>query len=221
MSGFDHFPEDTLPFLSDLKANNTRDWFHAGKPRYEAALREPGAAFAGAMAGALADLTGADHRAKIYRIHRDVRFSKDKTPYNAYLHISFAPDGAGEDPPMWFFGLWPEKLTLGCGVFAFAGPRLEAFRTAMAGPDGARLIALEADCTAAGLRLSDAHLKTVPRGYPRDHPHASALKRKGFSAWRDMASAGIVTEPGLVAACRDAFEGMLPVWRFLAEVPAR
>lgn len=58
MSGFDHFPEDTLPFLSDLKANNTRDWFHAGKPRYEAALREPGAAFAGAMAGALADLTG-------------------------------------------------------------------------------------------------------------------------------------------------------------------
>ncbi|MFZ2101712.1 MAG: DUF2461 family protein, partial [Oricola sp.] len=80
---FTGFNDETITFLADLKANNARDWFADNKPLYERALKKPAGAFAGLMADELEKLTGAPHKPKIFRINRDVRFSRDKSPYNS------------------------------------------------------------------------------------------------------------------------------------------
>ncbi len=214
MRDFDHFDPEALRFLDDLSANNTREWFAANKKTYETQVKHPAAAFSQALAARLSDLVGVDHTPKVFRIHRDVRFSKDKTPYNTHVHISFAPQLDQEAPPMWFFGLDTDKLTLGCGIFGFEKAALDAFRTDMAGPRGAELMQLTEALGAKGLRVGAPALKTVPRGYDKDHPHAEALRRKGFSAWKDIPDRGFVTRPDLVRNCVKEFEALLPVYRF-------
>ncbi|MEQ9315363.1 MAG: DUF2461 family protein, partial [Henriciella sp.] len=83
---------DLTRFLKTLAANNDRDWFNAHKAERDAAFTRPAAAFADAMAGEFKRLTGHDYSHKIFRLPRDVRFSKDKTPYNTHLRIAWAPD---------------------------------------------------------------------------------------------------------------------------------
>lgn len=218
MSQFDCFSSEALGFLRGLRANNTKDWFAANRGTYETHLKEPGKQFANAMSLALRDLTGHDYGSKIFRIHRDVRFSKDKTPYNAHLHLAFTPKGTGGQPPMWFFGLSPGKLSLGCGVFQYEKSGLANFRSAMAGPKGAALIQLAAELRAAGIRIPDPDLKRVPAGVEKGHPNGEALRRKGFSAWIDVPDSAFATEPNLVPRTIEFFARIAPVFRMLAQV---
>lgn len=218
MASFDSFSAEALRFLGDLKANNTKDWFAANKAIYEEHLKGPGAQFASAMSQALRDLTGQDHTSKVFRIHRDVRFSKDKTPYNAHLHLAFTPDRQDGRPPMWFFGLSPDKLSLGCGVFEYDKEALVAFRSAMAGSKGAELMQLTTSLRAAGIRIGDPDLKRVPSGFEKDHPHAEALRRKGFVAWIDRTDPTLATKPNLVKRTTELFDSFMPVFRLLSEI---
>ncbi|MCV3270733.1 DUF2461 domain-containing protein [Roseobacter sinensis] len=215
MTAFDHFSPAALTFLRDLKANNRRDWFQANKPVYEAEIRDPAKHFGVAMSAALEALTGAPHLPKIYRINRDIRFSKDKTPYNTHLHLSFAPQPATANTPMWFFGLNTEKLSLGCGVFQFDKPGLAAFRARVSGTAGAQLIDLTARLAGKGVRVSPPELKRVPPGFDAAHPHSEVLRRKGFAAWIDLPDTRFVTAPGLVKRTTQALERLHPVFDIL------
>ena len=167
---FPGFTKETVRFLQELKANNTREWFADNKSAYENAVKAPAQHFCDALTGQLQILTGAAHKSKIFRIHRDLRFSKDKTPYNAHLHISFIPESKMAAPPCWFFGLAPERLTVGAGVFAFDKPALEAYRQRVDGKDGVALAALLDLLKQDGVRIGDIELKRVPTGYAQDHP---------------------------------------------------
>lgn len=218
MASFDSFSPETLSFLSDLKTKNTKEWFAANKTTYEVHLKEPGKQFADAMALALRELTGCDHGSKIFRIYRDVRFSKDKTPYDAHLHIAFMPQGQLDQPPMWFFGLSPEKLSLGCGVFQYDKEALVTFRSAMAGPKGAQLIQLTTELRAAGIRVGEPELKRLPAGFDKDHSHGEALRRKGFAAWIDVSDPTFVTEPNLVKRAIERYDQVMPVFRLLSRM---
>ena len=216
MTTFESFSPEALSFLSDLKNNNTKDWFAANKASYEDHVKEPGKQFADAMASALSELTDCDHDSKIFRVHRDVRFSKDKTPYNAHLHMVFTPQGQMSQPPMWFFGLSPDKLSLGCGVFQYDKDALVEFRSAMAGPKGAELIQLATELRAAGIRIGEPDLKRVPTGFDKDHPHAAALRRKGFAAWIEMPDPTFAIERNLVKRTTKLFDQLMPVFRLLS-----
>ncbi len=215
MSPFDSFSPEALSFLGDLKANNSKDWFAANKSTYEAHLKEPGKRFADAMALSLRDLTCHDHFSKVFRIHRDVRFSKDKTPYNAHLHLAFTPDGTAGQPPMWFFGLSPDKLTLGCGVLQYEKEALIDFRSAMAGRKGKDLIQLTAEMRAAGIRIPDPDLRRVPSGFDKHHLHSEALRRKGFAAWIDVGDPTFAVKPNLVERTTELFCKLMPVFGLL------
>ncbi|MDX8351816.1 TIGR02453 family protein [Cognatiyoonia sp. IB215182] len=220
MTQFDCFSPDALHFLKELKANNTKDWFAANKARYEAQLKAPGLQFADAIVGALAEMTGQDHTSKVFRIHRDVRFSKDKTPYNAHLHMAFTPAQQTSQPPMWFFGLSPERLTLGCGVFQYDKESLPAFRAAMGGGTGTKLIALTDDLCKQGFRIGEPDLKRVPAGFDKDHPNAEALRRKGFATWIDNSTPASVTERGLVGRTIADLRQLMPVFHLMSEIAA-
>lgn len=180
---------ETVRFLAELRDNNDRDWFARHKDRYERTLKHPGEAFAAAMASELSAWRGAPHDFRIFRIHRDVRFSKDKSPFNAHLHISFAAGGGCKDgAPVWMFGLDPDGLTLGAGIFAFSPSQLEGWRALCAAPGGARLTSTLAALAHDGVRISDPELKRVPAPYAADHPRGTDLRRKGLTAW--------IEEPG-------------------------
>lgn len=176
----------TTDFLGALQANNDRRWFEAHKAEYLAHLKRPGEAFAEALAATLEAETGEAHAWRIFRIHRDVRFSKDKTPYNTHLRISLSPEGeCAEGGPVWMFGLDPDRLTLGAGIFELTKPRLETWRTRADAPDGAAIVQLFSRLVQDGVRLSEPELKRVPSPFAQDHPRGELLRRKGLTAWID------------------------------------
>ncbi len=218
MVQFDCFSPEAVGFLQDLKTNNTKDWFAANKAIYETHLKAPSRLFADDMALALGALTGQDHSSKIFRIYRDVRFSKDKTPYNAHLHLAFIPTGEGGQPPMWFFGLSPEKLSFGCGVFHYEKGSLDAFRDAMAGPLGAELIQTTKEMRERGYRIGEPELKRVPSGFDKDHPREEALRRKGFAVWMDTETQTFVLKSNLTERTTAEFAKLMPVFQLLSRI---
>tara|TARA_R110002124_G_scaffold265401_1_gene432124 strand:- start:658 stop:1317 length:660 start_codon:yes stop_codon:yes gene_type:complete len=209
------FTDRTLVFLKQLKANNNRDWFTKTRKTYEKAYKEPALEFAAAMADQLQSLTGLAHTSKLFRIHRDVRFAKDKTPYNTHLHLSFTPDHAMANPPCWFFGLDTERLTLGTGIFAFDAEQLAGFRSTVAGPKGPKILATLKKLTDAGARIGAPELKRVPSGYARDHPQEALLRRKGLAIWSDIGEATAALDENLVATCGAEFRRLKPVFDVL------
>lgn len=218
MALFNCFSPEALGFLRDLKANNTRDWFAANKTTYDTYLRAASHRFADHMALALEELTGLNHSSKIFRLYRDVRFSQDKTPYNAHLHLAFMSDGEVKHSPMWFFGLAPETLSLGCGVFRYEKEALAAFRTAMAGSKGAELIQLTTEMRKDGFRIEEPELKRVPSGFNKDHPHEEALRRKAYVAWKDINEPTFVLEPNLIERTSSIFSQLMPVFVLLSQI---
>ncbi|NJO37267.1 MAG: DUF2461 domain-containing protein [Rhizobiales bacterium] len=214
---FAGFSPAAIKFLGDLRANNNRAWFATHKVAYEHEIKLPAEAFCSAMSNMLAELTGRPHAARIFRIHRDVRFSKDKTPYNAHLHIAFTPEGKAAAPPLWFFGLDPDKLSLGTGLFAFDKDGLDRFRQRIDGPEGEEIVALLGELQASGVRLCEPDLKRVPAGFAQDHPRADLLCRKSLAAWIDVDDPSAACRPDLIATCRAAFVQLRPVFDLLLD----
>lgn len=213
---FSNFPKESVRFLKDLKTNNNRDWFHANKATYDRAIKFPAKAFGETMAADLESLTGIPHIAKIFRINRDLRFSKDKTPYNTHLHMSFLPAMDLPSPPCWFFALETERIGFGAGTFGFDKPALETFRERVVGKDGIKLGKLIQALEADGLRLGAPHLKRVPAGYPADHPQADLLKHKGLSVWTEIKTPSAAAKPGFVKVCGTTFARLKPLFDWLA-----
>lgn len=214
---FAGFPEDACRFLAGLKANNNREWFAENKQRYETSLKLPAEAFAAALCERLEELTGAAHTSKIFRIHRDVRFSKDKTPYNAHLHIGFMP-AHGASMAGWFFGMYPTKATLGAGVFALEKERLTCFRQKLDGEDGDTLRGICDVLLSADFRLSEPELKRTPPPYPSDHPNAEYLRRKSLAAWFDFDNPKWLTGTEAISRCLETFQVLKPLNGWLSDL---
>jgi len=173
------FSEETIRFLKDLRDHNERDWFRSQKQRYEAHVKSASRAFAASLSGLLSSRYDASVEAKIYRINRDVRFAKDKTPYNTHVHLSFL------DPEIemaWMVGLETDRLVLGYGAFALDPDKLKSWRGSVSGPAGLQLLGI---LQKGDLRLDPPELKRVPAGYPSDHPASDLLRRKSFALWVD------------------------------------
>ncbi len=213
---FEGFSKEAIKFLKDLKANNNREWFTEHKKVYETEVKGPAQHFCDEMSTALQKLTGAPHGSKVFRIHRDVRFSKDKTPYNAHLHISFFPVEGADHPPHWFFGLDPTSLTVGVGNFMFEKGRLESFRRRVDGKEGATLAKTLAKLEKGGVRLGRIDLKRVPAPYDKDHPQGDLLRRKGLSAWVDFKDTKPATSKDVIKTCAASFKKIKPVYDWLS-----
>jgi len=211
------FPATTLSFLAGLKANNEKAWFEAHRADYEAGFRAPADTFSALVAAELDAMTGAHQTVKVYRIHRDVRFSKDKTPYNGHLHISFHPAEGPAPRPGWFFGVQPDRVLLGAGVFEMGGAALDAYRARAAGPEGEDLEAALAGMTAAGFEVGEPNLKRVPAPYAPDHPRGALLRRKSLTAWRTFADPQAALRPGIVDEVMAGFAGLRPLYDWLMD----
>ena len=206
------FSPDTLKFLRALKKDNTRDWFNENKAWYEAAWKAPANAFIEAMCFRLQAETDTEHSAKLFRIHRDIRFSKDKTPYNSHLHILFRREGSKAGL---FFGLQTDRLVLGAGMMGFDKAQLNAYRDAVAGPAGETLEAEIEALLKQGGRMNAPDLARVPKPFERDHERGELLRRKALTIWRDIDDPHTVESADILDTCArqfadyDAFCGWL------------
>lgn len=176
-------------FLSDLAAHNTRDWFADQKPRYDTTLKTPATHLMDQIKADLARDPGWSLNTKLFRPQRDVRFSKDKTPYHVHLHMlwSFAGDGGAQSGL--FFGISPTYVRAGGGIMGFEKSALHNWRTAVDGSQGVEIAETLAALAKHGLVPGEPDLKRVPSPFDKEHPRGDLLRRKGLTVWTDMPQA--------------------------------
>jgi uncharacterized protein (TIGR02453 family) len=222
---FTGFQAEAIQFLVDLADNNDRAWFQPRKPEYERLLKEPMESLVAALGERFAarELSlHADPKRSTFRIHRDTRFSRDKSPYKTNVAASFpwvenaspdeGPHGNGA-----YFNFEPGAMYFGGGMWMPDKSTLEAFRRAIVDdPDRVRA-ALDDPAFTKAFEAVHAHesLKRVPPGYPADHPMAERLRFKDVVFGRRLADEEVLS-PSLPDVLADGYVLALPVFRFLA-----
>jgi uncharacterized protein (TIGR02453 family) len=215
------FPVEGLTFLRDLAANNTKEWFQANKVRYERELKGPARELVAAVNEELARISP-DHVTEpgkaVNRINRDIRFAKDKTPYNtkvwAGFHDQTAPKGASAG---FYFGFGLEDAGVGAGAWMPQKERLASLRAHFAAHYQRYFAVVEEQGYAQLFEGGQSpRYKRVPAPYAADHPAASLLTLKGVhvSAPLDL---GLVTSAELVPTIARYFRKLAPLVALLDE----
>jgi uncharacterized protein (TIGR02453 family) len=172
---FAGFRREAFEWFAGLEADNSKAFFDAHRPTYEDAVRGPLEAMLDELA---AELGGA---VKLFRQHRDIRFSPDKSPYKTRTY-GLIGDRPGSEAAL-YAELSSRGLFAGTGYHALAPDQLERFRDAVAddatGPELERAVA---GAEVAGVETFGEALKTAPRGYPRDHPRVRLLRHRSLVA---------------------------------------
>ena len=215
------FPEAGLRFLRRLKRNNNREWFLANKEEYEEVLKKPMEDLVETLALEFARFAPefqASPRASLYRIYRDTRFSKDKTPYKTHVAAVFPPKGLGKHGGAGFyFHISTRELLIGGGLYMPSPEDLQAVRTAIASDyPGFKAILQNRRFRRVFGELSGEQLTRVPRGFPAGHEAAAHLKLKQFLAARNL-SPKVATSPGFQKTLLETFTTLTPLLRFLNE----
>ena len=224
-SPFAGFSPGAVQFLIDLAANNERAWFQPRKAEYERLLKEPLEALCvtlGERFAARGVPLDADPSRSPFRIYRDVRFSKDKSPYKTHVAASFgyAGDMDRAHGVGGYFHLSPGEAYVGGGMWHPEPARLAAFRSAVVS-DGAAVRALVSDkaFVRAFGQVSGERLKRVPSGFAADHPDAELLKLKDVTFGRQLDDDDVLS-PRLPDIITDAFVAGIPMLRFLSGLAA-
>ncbi len=174
---FRGFPAEAIEFFEGLEADNSKGYWQAHLATYEAQVKAP-------MEALLAELEPEFGPGRLFRPYRDVRFSKDKSPYKTNIAAMVGPSG--------YVALSAEGLGVGAGMHMMAPDQLARYRRAVdAEGSGEELASIATDIRAEGMDCG-AHdpLKTAPRGYAKDHPRLELLNGKGITVWKQWPPAG-------------------------------
>jgi uncharacterized protein (TIGR02453 family) len=207
MERFEGFADASGGFFKRLAKKNEREWFLAHKAEFEEGWNAPmKALLAEVRAGIDAAYAHCDlAEPKVFRIHRDVRFSKDKSPYKTHVagFIPLASTGRKPTdlPTALYFHVGDGERFGAAGYYQMEPQPLERFRAAVADDKrGKELEKILASLARKGFG-EDSHerLKRVPKGYPADHPRAETLKRKGLIVEFPAIPGGMLASPKLAA----------------------
>ena len=182
---------DTLKFIADLKENNSREWFQANKERYDAAHADV-IAFAGELITELSKLdagVAADVEPKkcVMRIYRDVRFSKDKTPYKTNMAIGRLTKNKTVEIG-YYLQIEPGKSFIAGGYWMPQGEHIKSIRQEIDynATDLTRIVDAADFKKSFGEFRDQEKLKTLPKGYDAGNENIELLKLKSFIAYRDL-----------------------------------
>src|SRR5215472_5882356 len=217
-SPFPGFPPEALQFFRGLASNNNREWFLLRKPLFEEKVKEPMRQLVDALNLALHDFAPeyeTDPDKAIFRIYRDVRFSKDKKPYKEQIAATFRLRGGAHHQGGYYFAISHKSVAVGGGVYMpepaillairqRIAERHEEFRRILAAPPVRKMFG----------NLEGEQLSRVPRGFPTDHPAADLLRFKYFILFKELPPA-LATSPKLYKEIVDRFRAMVPFMRFL------
>jgi uncharacterized protein (TIGR02453 family) len=206
----------TLTFLASLEKNNKRPWFEAHRAQYERDVRDASVDFVKGFAPHLRKLSPhfiAEAKpvgGSIMRLHRDLRFSKDKTPYRTSIGIHFWHEDASDEgeAPVWYVHIAPKETFVGGGMWQPSGPTLDKVRRAIQRDPAAWAKAKRS------VDLEGEQLKRPPKGVPEDHPLVEDLKRKQFLFSQQVPDAQVAS-PKFPQRCFAVMRGQEPMMEFL------
>ncbi|WP_167766831.1 DUF2461 domain-containing protein [Jannaschia formosa] len=212
--GFTEMLDRAQTFYGELARNNSKDWFEPRKDGWKRDIEAPAKLLAGLVAEDLSRMTGDPHAGKVFRINRDVRFSKDKAPYKTMLAMLWSSGDADSLAPAFYFGIEPDRTFVGCGTPGFDKEGLARYR-AMVDRWGDRLAEV---IEASGGHLAEIGpepLRRVPKPYAPDHPHRDLLRRKSLALGMPLPRGWRAEGDGLVTALLDRLEALMPFRDFL------
>ena len=209
---------DLTQFLSELSENNNRPWFLWNKPRYDILRAE----FLQVVTELIQELgtfdkqvAGCDPKKALFRIHRDVRFAKDKRPYKTHFSAGIAPKDkrrpTSAGGPTYYFHIEPGgKLLFGAGEYIPPAPRLKAIRERIANDATgfSKVLKNKALRATYGDLAEEERLQRPPKGFDPAHEHIEYIKFKSFFVWIEVPLK--VNEPDrlvpdLVRGMKDAY----------------
>jgi uncharacterized protein (TIGR02453 family) len=217
------FGPELFSFLADLRANNDREWFAANKHRYEEHLLEPALVFINAFAPRLQKISPhfrADARpsgGSLFRIYRDTRFSKDKSPYKTNVGIHFRHERAKDaHAPGYYLHIGPGEVFAGGGMWHPDTGSATRIREAIVADPARWKRATRAGAFAKRLQLGGDSLKRVPPWADAEHALADDLKRKDFFGSTRLAEEAVFA-PGFVDEYARVCRAAAPLMEFLCD----
>jgi uncharacterized protein (TIGR02453 family) len=196
-----------VTFYQELEQHNTKDFWAEHKDQWERDVRGP----LQALVEALEPEFGP---AKVFRPHRDIRFSADKAPYKTYQGaIAGQHDGVG-----YYVQISGEGLVVGGGFRTHSSAQTDRFRARVdAEASGAALAGIVRDLQTAGFGLEGAALKTRPRGFDADHPRLELLRRKELMAIKRVGTPAWLSKPAALDHVRESWQQVRPLAAWIAE----
>ena len=223
-STFKGFPAEGIAFLRDLKKNNNREWFTGGSPqprveRYKEIVRAPMLELVRALHVAMLRFAPAyvgEPARCLYRVYRDVRFSKDKTPYKTRADALFWRNSLEKNAGAAFYvAISPEEVAVACGLYSPSPESLLAVRQYVAAnPEDFRATFESKTVRRLMGELKGARTTRVPRGFSAEAPAAELLKHKQF-VFHEALRPDVATSPQLVREIATRFQAMTPFVEFL------
>lgn len=207
MSTFEGIPAAAISFYAGLEENNNREWWLEHKKTYDAQVKEP-------LTALLAELEPQFGPAKIFRPNRDIRFSQDKSPYKtAQGAFAAHQEGIG-----YYLQISADGLLVGGGYHSHTPAQLARFRAAVDAPaSGEELQGIVHAVAAAGFAVEGEKLKTVPRGFDKDHPRAELLKHKTLSAGVELGEPRWLSTPAAKKEIAARWETLRPLVEWVSE----
>jgi len=216
---FPGFPTETFQYLKDLEANNSKDWFNDNRASYDAYIMDPALTFIDALGREIKNIepcyiAQARLNGSFRRLNRDVRFSKDKTPYTPRLHMIFWTADHPLKSPAVHLVLRADSFGFGAGEWGWTPERLKAFRAELS--DEAALASLGEALAAAktiGCEMDEPPLKRMPSRYDEEHPAGDLLRQKSLVV-RTLNAPPILPElytDAAVEACAELVKRLSPI----------
>jgi uncharacterized protein (TIGR02453 family) len=189
MAKFNGFPGEYFTFFDKLKKNNSKQWFEEHRDEYDEFVMHPAREYVIAMGEKLRKIAPEVNaipkiNKSLFKINRDVRFSKDKRPYKTYMGI-WLWEGTGKrmESSGFYLHVEDKKVLIGVGIKMFPKPLLDRFRNAVVDKkQGAALKSTIKKLMTRGYLIDGKHYKKVPRGFDADHPNAEYLRYNGLTA---------------------------------------
>lgn len=205
---FTGIPFAALDFYEDLEADNSKTWWAAHKSAYDESVKAP-------MTALLAELEAEFGEGKVFRPYRDVRFSKDKTPYKTHQG-GFVARGQSLG---FYVQIDPAGLFVAGGFYGSTTDGIARYREAVDNDvRGVELEALVTTLTAAGFEIGGDQLKTKPRGYELDHPRIGLLRHKSLTASKHFGSPDWLETSTAKVHVRDTWRELVPLVEWARQV---
>ncbi len=220
------FPQVTIDFLTRLSRNNNREWFERHKDDFQNQFLEPAQRFALEIGGRLQDfvpnivaIPKIDH--SIFRLHRDVRFSKNKSPYKTNLGIYFWEGKRKKlDSSGFYFHVEPKLFFIGVGHYVFPKDLLVKYRDAVADPEqGRELVKIINKITKnKSYEVGGKFFKKIPKGYPSDLPQSDFLLYNGLYTYYESENINQILSGKAIDLTMKIFKDMLPLHEWLVKI---
>ena len=206
--------KDIVSFLSELKENNNREWFNEHKPTYQK-LQKDFTLFVEMLINEIGQfdrtIAGLEAKKCVFRIYRDVRFSKDKSPYKTNFGGFMVPGGKSSGKAGYYLHIDPEQSFIAGGVYMPPGPELKALRNfIMENITEFLEITQDKQFVSYYGELHDDKLKNPPKGFPVDFPFIDLLKYKSYTYFHNLSREDLLN--------KDLFNNLVSGFKILSPV---